>query len=156
MEINRLTIGDVIKGFPNTSEQLLPLLHRIQADFMHIPEGAEELIASHFNLSRAEVHGVISFYHDFTKAPVGKHRVQICCAEACQALGSRSLQKYAEARLGVSLGNKTPDGEINLDPVYCLGNCACGPSVRIDDDIYGRVNADRFEALLCLLKEAAV
>ena len=90
-------------------------------------------------LSRAEVHGVISFYHDFKTIPVGRHTVQICRAEACQSMGSRQLEAHAKQALGVDYGETTADGPFTLEPVYCLGNCACSPSVRIDDDIYARV-----------------
>lgn len=156
MKIDISTIRETIQEFPNASDQLLPLLHRIQSDFKHIPEGALALIASHLNLSRAEVHGVISFYHDFTETPVGKHHIQICCAEACQALGSRSLELYAQSSLGLDFGNTTVSGEISMSPVYCLGNCACGPSVRINDDVYGRVDLKRFDQLLEDIREAEV
>lgn len=146
-------LEDLIQASPKGSEQLLPLLHRLQDRFRCIPKGAVTLIAKHFNLSRAEIHGVVSFYHEFTESPLGVHQIQVCCAEACQAMGARALQQYAEARLGLAMGNTSTDGDISLQSVYCLGNCACGPSVRIDDEIYGRVDAGRFDALLANLPE---
>jgi len=130
---------------------LLPLLHAIQGDLGYIPADAVASIASGMGLSRAEVHGVISFYHDFRTEPGGRHVVQICRAEACQAMGSRVLEQHAQKILGVDLGATTADGGISLQAVYCLGNCACSPSVRIDDAIHARVDPERLDALLAEL-----
>ena len=116
-----------------------------------MPDSAVPVIAKGLNLSRAEVHGVISFYHDFKTHPVGKHSVQICRAEACQSMGSRQLEAHAKALLGVDNHETTADGNITLEPVYCLGNCACSPSIRIDDDIHARVSPERFEQLISQL-----
>jgi formate dehydrogenase subunit gamma len=127
---------------------LLPLLQDVQGALGFIPPSAVASIATILNLSRAEVHGVISFYHDLRSSPGGRHRVQICRAEACQAVGARALEQRAEEIAGTAIGNTTDDGAISLEAVYCLGNCACGPSVRIDDQVYGRVDGDRLEALL--------
>ena len=130
---------------------LLPLLEAIQAAIGYIPAKSVAEIASAMNLSRAEVHGVISFYHDFRSEPAGRHVLQICRAEACQAMGSRALEAHAKNTLGIDYGDTTADGAISLQPVYCLGNCACSPSVRIDDDIHARVDAERLDALLAAL-----
>jgi len=127
---------------------LLPLLHAIQASLGHIPKDSVAQIARGMNLSRAEVHGVISFYHDFHDSPRGQKTVQVCRAEACQAMGSRKLEMHVKARLGIDFGETTPDGRFSLEPVYCLGNCACSPSVRIGDDVFARVDAARFDQLL--------
>lgn len=127
---------------------LLPLLHAIQEMEGCIPQHAIPAIATAFNLSRAEVHGVISFYHDFRIEPAGRHTVQICRAEACQAVGARALEQHACDTLGIPVGETTTDGSVTLEGVYCLGNCACGPSVRIGDRVYGRVDGMRFDALL--------
>ncbi len=132
---------------------LLPLLHDVQASLGCVPPEVVPGIADALNLSRAEVHGVISFYHDFRFAPGGRHRVQICRAEACQAVGARVLEQQAQALLGTKFGGTTEDGSVTLEPVYCLGNCACGPSVRVDDNIYGRVDGDKLEALLTRCRE---
>lgn len=134
---------------------LLPLLHAIQHALGYIPPAAVPLIANDMHLSRAEVHGVISFYHDFRSAPAGRHLVQICRAEACQAVGARELEAHAKQKLGIEFGATTADGSITLEPVYCLGNCACSPSLRIDDTIHGRVNAERFDNLLAELVESS-
>ncbi len=133
---------------------LLPLLHAIQGDIGYIPPESVAAIARGMNLSRAEVHGVISFYHDFRSAPAGRHVLQICRAEACQAMGSRELEAHAKHSLGIDYGGTTADGAISLEPVYCLGNCACSPSVRIDDNIHARVDAARLDALIASLANA--
>ncbi|MEH6635188.1 MAG: formate dehydrogenase subunit gamma [Halioglobus sp.] len=133
---------------------LLPLLHTIQAKIGYVPPESVAAIAKGLNLSRAEVHGVISFYHDFRSAPAGRHVLQICRAEACQAMGSRVLEAHAKDILGIDFGGTTPDGAVSLEPVYCLGNCACSPSVRIDDAIHARVDAARLDVLLDALTTA--
>lgn len=133
---------------------LLPILHDIQDSMGYIPPEAVPEIASELNLSRAEVHGVISFYHYFRQTPPGKHTVQICQAESCQAMGSAGLTEHAKRQLGVDFHQTTADGNFSLEPVYCLGNCACSPAVMIDDDIYGRVTASRLDQLLQSVKGA--
>ena len=132
---------------------LLPLLHALQAKLGCVPPEAVPAIASALQLSRAEVHGVISFYHDFRIEPAGAHVLQICRAEACQAMGSRALEAHAKTRLGIDFGETTADGRVTLEPVYCLGNCACSPSVRLDEEIHARVDAARLDALLAGLGE---
>ena len=131
---------------------LLPLLHAIQNSIGHISDSAIADIALGLNLSKAEVHGVISFYHDFKTKPIGNYLVQICRAEACQSMGSRELEDHAKTSLGIGYGETTPDGFISLEPVYCLGNCASSPSVRINDDVYARVDSNRFDALVAGLE----
>ena len=106
-------------------------------------------------LSRAEVHGVISVYDDVRSEPAGAHTLQICRAEACQAMGARALEAHARSRLGIDYGGTTADGAINLQPVHCLGNCACSPSVRLADEIYARVDAARLDELLAGLGTGA-
>ncbi|MDR5867640.1 formate dehydrogenase subunit gamma [Halomonas koreensis] len=127
---------------------LLPILHAIQDRIGFVPEGAVPIIADSLGQTRAEVHGVISFYHHFRTAPPGHHVVQVCRAEACQARGARALEAHAKDRLGVGYHQTTPDREITLEAVYCLGNCACGPSVRVDDAVRGRVTPEAFDALV--------
>jgi formate dehydrogenase subunit gamma len=134
---------------------LLPLLHALQDALGYIPADAVPAIARGLHLSRAEVHGVASFYHDFRSAPTGTHILQICRAEACQAMGSRTLEAHAKARLGIDYGGTTADGALSLEPVYCLGNCACSPSVRLDDEIHARVDPARLDALLDALEQEA-
>jgi formate dehydrogenase subunit gamma len=130
---------------------LLPILHAVQDHFGYVPEHAIPTIAAALNLSRAEVHGVVSFYHDFRASPGGRHTVQVCAAEACQAVGSRQLEQAATRLLGVDFGETTTDGAMTLQRVYCLGNCACGPSLRIDDEIHAMVDERRLAQLLAEL-----
>lgn len=127
---------------------LLPLLHDIQSKLGFIPKDSVALIAKVMGLSRAEVHGVISFYHDFRDQPGGQTTIHVCRAEACQAMGSKALEQHVKDRLGIDYGGTTPDGRFSLEPVYCLGNCACSPSVRIGDDVFARVDSERFDELL--------
>ena len=144
-------IAQQLEQYRDMPGGLLPLLHAIQAAIGYVPAESVAEIAGAFNLSRAEVHGVISFYHDFRSEPAGRHVLQICRAEACQAMGSRALEAHAKNTLGIDYGDTTADGAISLQPVYCLGNCACSPSVRIDDDVHARVDAKRLDALLAAL-----
>lgn len=146
-------VADCIERYCKVPGGLLPLLHAVQEILGHIPEQSVADIARGLNLSRAEVHGVISFYEDFSTQPGGRHRVQVCRAEACQAVGGRALEEHARNSLGVDWGGTTADGAVTLDPVYCLGNCACSPSVRVGDAIHARVDADRFDQLMAELRE---
>jgi len=131
---------------------LMPVLHTVQETLGFIPRDSVALIADALSLSRAEIHGVISFYHDFRYEPAGEHLIHLCRAEACQAMGARELERHARARLGIDFGETTADGLFTLEPVYCLGNCACSPSIRINDDIHARVSADSFDALISSLE----
>lgn len=141
-------VSETVRKFADVPGGLLPLLHEIQAALGCIPGSQVAAIAAGMGLSRAEVHGVISFYHDFHDQPRGRKTIHLCRAEACQAMGSRRLEAHAKARLGIDYGGTTSDGRFSLEPVYCLGNCACSPSVRIGDEVYARVDPDRFDELL--------
>ncbi len=132
---------------------LLPILHDMQDSFGHIPAAAIPRIADHLNLTRAEVHGVISFYHDFRDQPAGRHSLKICRSEACQAVGGAALSDHAKRRLGIDWHQTTEDGGITLEPIYCLGLCACGPAVLVDGDVVARVDADRLDTLIEGLSE---
>jgi len=131
-----------------TEGGLLPTLHELQAVFGFIPDEAVRLLAQTFNLSRAEVHGVVSFYHDFRREPAGRHVIKLCQAEACQSLGSRALTAHACERLGIAMGDTTADGRVTLEPIYCLGLCATAPSAMIDGRVLGRVTKARLDAAL--------
>jgi len=131
---------------------LLPVLHAIQEIYGFIPREAVTLLAGAMNLSRAEIHGVVGFYHDFRTEPPGEHIVHLCRAEACQAMGARALERHVRDRLGVDFGETTPDGRFTLEPVYCLGNCACTPSIRINDEVFARVSAEKFDRLIAELE----
>jgi len=119
---------------------LLPVLHALQDAFGHIPEPAIPLVAQALNLSRAEVHGVVSFYHDFRRRPPGRHVVKLCRAEACQAMGGAALAAWLLDRLGLDWGGTTPDGGLTVEPVYCLGLCACAPAALVDGEPVGRLD----------------
>lgn len=127
---------------------LLPILHAIQDSFGFIPQNAVDPVAAALNISRAEVHGVITFYHDFRDTPPGRHIVKICRAEACQAQGANALADATLARLGLDWHGTTANGAVTIEPVYCLGLCACGPAAMIDGQVMGRVDATRLDALL--------
>jgi len=127
---------------------LLPLLHEIQDRLGYIPPQSVARIAKQMRLSIAEVHGVISFYHHFRRSPPGRHVVRICLAEACQSMGARRLLEHARRVTGADLHGTTSDGALTLEPVYCLGNCACSPAVLLDNELIGRVNAQRFDAIV--------
>jgi formate dehydrogenase subunit gamma len=143
--------GEIIAGFDARPEMLVQILHAFVERFGWISEAAIRELAAALNLSRAEVHGVVSYYHDFRTAPPGKHVVKVCQAEACQAMGSRELTRHAVAALGVPMSSG--NDEVTLEPVYCLGNCACSPAVMIDGTTYGRVDPERFDELVANLGE---
>jgi formate dehydrogenase subunit gamma len=144
-------IGEIAEAHRSMPGGLLPLLHAVQEEFGFVPEAATAIIAGALNLSRAEVHGVITFYHHFRTEQPGRHVVQVCRAEACQSVGAAALEAHAKKKLGCGLHETSADGAVTLEPVYCLGNCSCGPSIRVDDEIIGRVDAARFDALLAEL-----
>jgi formate dehydrogenase subunit gamma len=143
---NNPKVQEVIDSQKNIPGALLPILHGIQDELGYIPTETVPEIAKALNLSRAEVHGVISFYHYFRDTPPGKHTIHLCRAESCQAMGSKSLEEHVKAKLGIDYHETTPDGVFSLEPVYCLGLCACSPSMQIDDEVYGKVSAESFDA----------
>jgi formate dehydrogenase subunit gamma len=127
---------------------LLPILHAIQDEFGYIPESAVSIVARVLNVSRADVHGVVTFYHFFRTHPPGERTVYLCRAEACQSMGARDLERRVREKLGVDFHETTADGRFSLEPVYCLGNCACSPALMIDDTVHGRVTPERLDELL--------
>jgi formate dehydrogenase subunit gamma len=133
------------KGRPGP---LLEVLHAIQAALGFVPAAAVAVVAEGLNLSRAEVHGVVTFYHYFRHSRPGTHTVQLCQAEACQSMGAEALTAHARQRLGIDFHETTPNGRFSLEPIYCLGNCACSPAVMIDGRLYGRVTPERFDQLI--------
>ena len=132
----------------NAPDQLIEILHKVQESLGHVPEAALPALADALNLSRAEVHGVVTFYHDFRREPAGRHVLKLCRAEACQAMGCEALVARAEDRLGVACGNTSADGRVTLEAVYCLGLCATGPSAMLDGAVLGRLTASKLDALL--------
>src|SRR5271169_3510478 len=140
--------AEIIAEHARLEGATLVILHALQEAFGYVPEPAIPMIASALNLSRAEVHGVFTFYHDFRRKPAGRHVLKLCRAEACQAAGGDALAARAEARLGIALGNTTADGWVTLEPIYCLGLCATAPSAMLDGRIVGRLDAPRIDALV--------
>ena len=141
-------ISKIVQDLKDKPGALLPILHGIQEVLGYVPEEAIPIIASEMNLTRAEVYGVVTFYHDFRSHPPGRHVVKVCQAESCQAAGGEALTAFAKKRLGVDFHQTTPDRECTLEPVYCLGNCALSPNVMIDKEVFGRVTSERLEDIL--------
>lgn len=119
---------------------LLPILHEVQQEFGYVPQESMPVIAEELNLSRAEVHGVVTFYHDYRDHPAGRHVLKLCRAEACQSMGGDALAERVKALLGIDFHQTTLDGGVTLEPVYCLGLCACAPAAMLDGEVYGRVD----------------
>lgn len=144
---NHILAEEIIEPLLAREGPLLPILHAVQSEFGHVPEAAVQLIAARLNLSRAEVHGVVSFYHDFRAAPPGRHVLKICQAEACQSMGAARNFSALLARLGVRSGETTRDGRLTVEPVYCLGLCATAPAAMLDGEPHGRLDAGQFDVL---------
>lgn len=149
------TIDTILAGSAAEPGALLPTLHAIQDAVGYIPGDAVPQIASAFNLSRAEIHGVITFYHHFRSSAPAAHTIQVCRAESCQSMGADRLLAHAEKALGCRLHERSADGAFALEPVYCLGQCATSPAIMIDDAVYARVSTDKFDRLLDKTKEPA-
>jgi formate dehydrogenase subunit gamma len=144
-------LQSLIEQHRHTPGALLPLLHALQDALGHVPPSAEPAIAAALNLSRAEVHGVVSYYHYFRSAPPGRHLVQVCRAEACQACGGEALLAQAEQLLGCRLHETRADGAVTLEPVYCLGLCASSPALQIGDRLHARVTPQRLQQLVAAM-----
>lgn len=149
------TVQAIATALKDKPGALLPILHGVQDALGYIPADSVPVIAKALNLSRAEVHGVISFYHYFRETPPGKQTIQLCRAESCQSMGSKQLEAHVKAKLGIDFHETTADGEFSLEPVYCLGNCACSPALQIGADIYGRVSPELFDELIANTEAAA-
>lgn len=139
---------EIISAHKHHEGPTLVILHAVQEAFGYIPELVIPMIASALNLSRAEVHGVFTFYHDFRHEPAGRHVLKLCRAEACQAAGGDDLCNRAEQKLGISIGHTTADGRVTFEPIYCLGLCATAPSAMVDGRIVGRLDSNRIDALI--------
>jgi formate dehydrogenase subunit gamma len=142
------TVRRIVADMKNRPGPLIEVLHAVQAALGYVPAEAVPVVAEALNLSRAEVHGVVTFYHFFRETPPGKHTVHICRAEACQSMGANALVAHAKKRLGVDFHETTRDGVFSLEPVFCLGNCALSPAAMIDGQLYGRVTPERFDQLV--------
>jgi formate dehydrogenase subunit gamma len=148
-------VDAIVAAQAGVAAPLMPVLHAVQEALGYIPREVIPQIAHGLNLTRAEVYGVVTFYHHFRTEPTGRHIVAICQAEACQAMGSDALTAHAKRSLGVDYHEITGDGLFSLEPVYCLGNCACTPSVMVDGDVHARVTPQRFDEIVAELREAA-
>lgn len=143
-----------IEAYKAVPGGLLPLLHAVQDDIGYIPEESYQFISKGLNLSVAEVHGVVSFYHHFRTQAPGRHILHICRAESCQAMGAASLESHAKAKLDVDFHETSRDGNITLEPIYCLGNCALSPAVMLDEKVYGRVSNSRLDEIIAIAEAA--
>ena len=141
-------LDEIIAAHLHREGPLLPILHDVQAEWGMIPPAAHDVIARALNITRAELHGVVSFYHDFRDHPAGRHRLRLCRAEACQAMGGAALAETARATLGIDWHATTPDGAVTLEPVFCLGLCACAPAAEVDGRLVGRLDAAGLGAIL--------
>jgi formate dehydrogenase subunit gamma len=141
-------VAEILADHAGREGPLLPILHDVQAAFGHVPQAALPQIAKALNISKAEVHGVMSFYHDFRAEKAGAHVVKLCRAEACQAVGADRVAAHAKGALGVDWHGTTADGRVTLEPVFCLGLCACGPAAMVDGRLVGRVDEARLDGLL--------
>lgn len=149
----RATVQAVLAAHQGRAGALLPILHDVQAQLGHVPQAVLPQIAEALNLSRAEVHGVVSYYHHFRNEPAGQCVVQVCRAEACQSMGADALMAHAEQRLGCGAHGTSADGRFTLEPVYCLGLCASSPAIQVGEKLHARVTVDKFDAVIA--KEAA-
>lgn len=149
------TVQEITAALKDKPGALLPILHGIQNALGYIPADSIPDIATALNLSRAEVHGVISFYHYFRDTPPGKQTIHLCRAESCQSMGGKQLEEHVKTRLGIDFHQTTADRKFSLEPVYCLGNCACSPAMQIGKDIYGRVSADSFDSVINDMEKSA-
>lgn len=145
-------VAEIIARHRGLEGALLPILHAIQDDFGHIPQAALPLIAEALTLSRAEVHGVMSFYHDFRENPAGNHVLKLCRAESCQSVGADRLADHARRELGIDWHETTRDGKVTLEPVFCLGLCACGPAAMVDGKLVGRLDEAKLTQIVGGLK----
>lgn len=155
MTIDLDTVRSLVAAHQGTPGGLLPALHAVQDALGHVPDEAVPLLAAAFNVSRAEVHGVLTYYHHFRRTPPGRHVVEVCRAEACQACGADALLAQAEALLGCTNHETRTDGAVTLQPVYCLGLCASSPALRIDERLHARVTPQRLQALLAPIGAAS-
>lgn len=149
-------VTTAVSGNKSLPGALLPILHQIQDQLGFIPKAAIDMIAVGLKQTAAEIYGVISFYHHFRLTQPGTHLVEICRAEACQAMGSSGLEQAIKTELGIDYHQTTKDQQVSLEPVYCLGNCACGPSIKVADKVYGRMTADKFNQLMVKLSTQVI
>jgi formate dehydrogenase subunit gamma len=140
--------GAVIEDLKGLEGQLLPILHGLQEEFGYVPQESLPVIAEALNISRAEVHGVVTFYHDYRAHPAGRHVLKLCRAEACQSMGGDAIAAQIQQRLGIGFHETAKDGSVTLEPVYCLGLCACAPSAMLDGEVIGRLDAEKLDEIV--------
>ena len=140
--------AEIVAGLQGLEGPLLPILHEIQDDFGYVPAESLPVIADALNLSWAEVHGVVTFYHDYRREPAGRHVLKLCQAEACQSMGSDAVAERLQRLLGVGFHETSADGAVTLEPVYCLGLCACAPAAMLDGEVIGRLDADAIDEIV--------
>ncbi|ESZ25970.1 MULTISPECIES: formate dehydrogenase subunit gamma [unclassified Mesorhizobium] len=138
----------IIQEMKGLEGPLLPILHGIQEEFGHVPKDALPVIAEALNISRAEVHGVVSFYHDYRSHPAGRHVLKLCQAESCQSMGSDAIAAKLKQLLGIGFHETTRDGSVTLEPVYCLGLCACSPAAMLDGEVIGRLDDEKLDEIV--------
>jgi formate dehydrogenase subunit gamma len=141
-------IREIIAEHIGLEGPLLPIFHAMQAEWDHVPQTAIAIIAEVMNIGRAEVHGTMSFYHDFRTQPAGRHVVKLCRAEACQSVGADAMADHARSRLGVDWHGTTKNGNVTLEPVFCLGLCACGPAALVDGKVVGRLDETKLDRII--------
>ncbi|MCO4318647.1 formate dehydrogenase subunit gamma [Phyllobacterium sp. 21LDTY02-6] len=146
-EIAARAIG-IIDQFKNLEGPLLPILHGLQEEFGYVPPESLPIVAQALNISRAEVHGVFTFYHDYRDHPAGRHVLKLCRAEACQSMGGDALAALAKQQLGIDWHQTTSDEAVTLEPIYCLGLCACAPAAMLDGEVIGRLDAEKLEEIV--------
>ena len=145
-------IEEILTAHKGMEGALLPILHAVQAEFGYVPQEVLPTIAKDLNISRAEVHGVVSFYHDYREKPAGRHVIKLCRAEACQSMGADQVAAHVQKTLGVDWHETTADGAVTLDPIFCLGLCACGPAAMVDGKLIARVDTARMDKIIGALK----
>jgi formate dehydrogenase subunit gamma len=143
----------VIEAMAGLEGPLLPILHGVQAEFGHVPAESLPVIADALNISRAEAHGVVSFYHDYRSAPAGRHVLKLCQAEACQSMGSDHVASMVKSALAIGFHETAADGSVTLEPVYCLGLCACAPAAMLDGEVIGRLDAQAIEEIVAEVRK---
>tara|TARA_B110000003_G_C16601938_1_gene515981 strand:- start:687 stop:1163 length:477 start_codon:yes stop_codon:yes gene_type:complete len=152
-EIQIKKIEQYVSAYKDTPGALLPLMHAIQDDLGYVPEDSYAIISKAYNLSIAEIHGFVTFYHHFRTHPTGKNVLQVCRAESCQAMGGEEIEMYCKDTLGIDYHQTTDDNLITLEPIYCLGNCACSPAVMINDNVIGRVSKKKIDNIIRIARE---
>ena len=138
----------IIEELKGLEGPLLPILHEIQEEFGHVPAESLPVIAEALNISNAEVHGVVTFYHDYRAHPAGRHVLKVCRAEACQSMGGDAIAAQIQQRLGIGFHETAKDNSVTLEPVYCLGLCACSPAAMLDGEVIGRLDADKIDEIV--------